>query len=65
MSNSEKQDETHYVASVKIERVMRKVKLPTGTERNVDEVTHLTIKARDLDDLKSRITAHVDLVEDD
>jgi hypothetical protein len=61
----EDKGDVHYVASVKIEKIVNKVKLPTGKERVVDEVTHMTIKAKDLNDLKSRITAHVDLVEDD
>jgi hypothetical protein len=61
----DRKDEVHYVASLKIEKVVRKLKLPTGTERGVEDVTHMTIKAKDLDDLKSRISAHVDLVEDD
>ena len=72
MSASEVQ--TQYVAVLKIEKVVRRMGAGgmSGTRvvtdeksREMSDVTHLTIRAKSLDDLKSRITAHVELVEDD
>lgn len=70
--------ETHYVANIKVERVdlinppvdgRRPSLAPAGGEpkptRRVGEVTQLVIKAPTMEALKTKVAAHISLIEDD
>lgn len=66
----------HFVARLVVERVQhvreeqssssfsRGTEPLSPTERVVDELTSVTVKQSALDDLKQKLTAHVDLISD-
>lgn len=59
--------ETHYTATVRAERVERTIP-PEGRGnrvRNVTEVANVVIRAKTLESLKIKVTAHVALVDED
>ena len=58
---------THFVASLKIEKVERNTNPDPSARpgRVIDEVTHITLKSESLDKLKEKIAGHVALVEED
>ena len=60
-------NESHFVASLKIERVNRQTGMPgnVNEKRDVAEVTHMTIKSSSLSQLKQKLASHIALVEDD
>lgn len=63
------EDRVHYVASLKLEKVIhrasRSLPISDSPKRAVLAVTQVTVKARDLDDLKNRLRDHLGLIEDD
>ena len=67
---AESTHDEHFVAVLKIEHINRRITNAAGRpfdepKREIAEVTHMTIKAKSLDDLKSRLGAHINLVEAD
>lgn len=65
---TDRESNTHFVATLKVERVQRNVQSTNAAgkvDRVIDEVTHMTIKASDLESLKSRLNGHIKLVEED
>lgn len=71
MSESE-----HFVASLRVEKIKR-IEPPSQSNQSYksdsvqpskrlkSEVTHITIKAPDIDTLQHKLKAHIDLIEDD
>lgn len=65
---NEKEPKTHFVANLKIEKVERQPQA-VGERGNVpprvvEELTHLTIKAEDLDTLTDKLGKHIALIEE-
>lgn len=65
----------HFVASIKIERVVRRdgtvvhrdgsASRGEAPTRGVQEAMHITLKANSLERLKEKVKAHVDLVDEE
>lgn len=58
----------HYVAELQIKKVERTVNRNTAEgkqERTLDDVTKIVLKAGDLAALTARLSAHIELIEED
>lgn len=62
-------DSEHYVAHLKVEKVVRRVTTDRAnqgtTSRDVVETVNLTVKAQSLTGLKEKISAHVSLLDEE
>lgn len=64
MVSSEKS--IHYVAELQIKKVERTFDPAAGKQdRTLDDVTKIVIKAEDLERLTTKLSAHIELVEED
>ena len=74
MPDSSSQTETHYVAHLKIEKVVKKPRIPgrypdnppqQEASREVIELGNTTVKASDIDSLRAKVNGLAALMDDD
>lgn len=54
----------HFVARIVVEKVDYGGRLPSGSTRNKAMIANIAVSGPDLESLKSKAAAHLDLVED-
>lgn len=61
MTNSEE----YFVAHLKVEKISKPERIPSGERRKKGEVTSLVIRAKDIETLRSKVRGHLELIDDE